>query len=312
LGADGVSTQIADQVEAPTHSGVVSFDLDNYKIADTVVITLDDQDMNSDSELIDVYTTQATGDVVGEGTTLATGLVLDITFDDEGWQDDAEAGCNEGDITAAMGDDGLHATGFTLVETNIASGIFTGSFQVPTKYCSQATDSVVTVTGTDIEVNYQDFRNASGESIEVGDGASINANTGSVAFDRTVYPVPYGTDTADTRFAVHSTATGDKDLPQGDVVVHIRVTDADYNISAQGEDVIKDTSVVVKIERGSNSTTVATVGDSVADQIVEVSPDSGVFEYDHAYLMLMDQLILAHQSLMQSQPLMVVFCKVIS
>ena len=87
LGADGVSTQIADQVEAPTHSGVVSFDLDNYKIADTVVVTLDDQDMNSDSELIDVYTTQATGDVVGEGTTLTTGLVLDITFDDEGWQD---------------------------------------------------------------------------------------------------------------------------------------------------------------------------------------------------------------------------------
>jgi hypothetical protein len=33
LGADGVSTQIADQVEAPTHDGVVSFDLENYKIA---------------------------------------------------------------------------------------------------------------------------------------------------------------------------------------------------------------------------------------------------------------------------------------
>ena len=94
LGADGVSTQIADQVEAPTHSGVVSFDSDNYKIADTVVVTLDDQDMNSDSELIDVYTTQATGDVVGEGTTLTTGLVLDITFDDEGWQDFSEAGCS--------------------------------------------------------------------------------------------------------------------------------------------------------------------------------------------------------------------------
>jgi hypothetical protein len=36
LGADGVSTQIADQQEAPTHNGVVSFDTDNYKIADTV------------------------------------------------------------------------------------------------------------------------------------------------------------------------------------------------------------------------------------------------------------------------------------
>jgi hypothetical protein len=127
LGADGVSTQIADQLEAPTHSGVVSFDADNYKIADTVVVTLDDQDMNEDSELIDVYTTIAAGDVVGEGTTLATGLVLDITFDDETWQDDEGAGCAADSIT---GNDGLHDTGFTLVETSISSGIFTGSFQV--------------------------------------------------------------------------------------------------------------------------------------------------------------------------------------
>jgi hypothetical protein len=87
-----------------------------------------------------------------------------------------------------------------------------------------------------MEVNYQDFRNASGESIEVGAGASINANTGSVAFDRTVYPVPYGADSSDTRFAEHATATGSNALAQGDVVVHVRVTDADYNVSASGED----------------------------------------------------------------------------
>jgi hypothetical protein len=283
LGADGVSTQIADQLEAPTHSGVVSFDLENYKIADTVVVTLDDQDMNTDSELIDVYTTNAL-DRVGDTNAdeLSEGLVLDITFDDLVW-------VNSGDdvdcAAGVTGDDGLEATGFTLVETAAESGIFTGSFQVPTTYCKTdgangVTDEVVTVTGTDIEVNYQDFRNSSGESIEVGDGASINANTGSVAFDRTVYPVPYGSDAADTRFALHATQPGDTDLAQGNVVVHVRVTDADYNISAQGEDVIRDTTVVIAIERGSNSTTVATVGDSTADQIVEVSPDSGVFEYD--------------------------------
>ncbi len=63
-------------------------------------------------------------------------------------------------------------------------------------------------------------------------------------------------------------------------LVHVRVTDADYDISASGEDVIKDTTVVIKIERGSNTTTLATIGDSVANQLVEVSPDSGVFEYD--------------------------------
>jgi hypothetical protein len=187
LGADGVSTQIADQVEAPTHSGVVSLDLDNYKIADTVVVTLDDQDMNTDSELIDVYTTSATDSKVGDGT--AAGLVLDITFDDQTWTTYALGACTSGTVT---GDDGLINTGFTLVETDTDSGIFTGSFQVPTNFCHSTTLAVSTVTGTDIEVNYQDFRNASGESVEVGDGASINASTGSVAFDRTVYPVPNG------------------------------------------------------------------------------------------------------------------------
>jgi hypothetical protein len=43
-----------------------------------------------------------------------------------------------------------------------------------------------------MEVNYVDFRDASGEIIEVGDGAGIRANTGSVSLDRTVYPVPWG------------------------------------------------------------------------------------------------------------------------
>ena len=108
---------------------------------------------------------------------------------------DGKIGRSAGCTAGATGDDGLHATGFTLVETGCDHLV---SLQVASKsqptICSQATDTVVTVTGTDIEVNYQDFRNASGESIEVGDGASINANTGSVAFDRTVYPVPYGSD----------------------------------------------------------------------------------------------------------------------
>ena len=43
-----------------------------------------------------------------------------------------------------------------------------------------------------MEVNYVDYRDASGEIIEVGDSAGIRANTGSVSLDRTVYPVPFG------------------------------------------------------------------------------------------------------------------------
>jgi hypothetical protein len=56
LGADGVSTQISDQQEAPSHSGVVSFSADSFKIADTVIITLEDPDLNVDSDLIDIFT----------------------------------------------------------------------------------------------------------------------------------------------------------------------------------------------------------------------------------------------------------------
>ena len=287
LGADGVSTQIADQVAAPSHSGVVTFDNDNYKTADTVVVTLADQDLNTDSALVDVYITSAS-DHVGENASDSTSYVLDITFNDVLWQE----GESTGATYKGVPDDGLKASGFTLVETGIATGIFTGSFQVPSTYYdsarSDATTPLYTTTGTDIEVNYNDHRDASGETIEVGAGASINANTGSVSFDRTVYPVPWGNTTTgtagDERFALHASATDvssgvENALAQGDAVVHVRVTDADYDVSAFGEDTIADTTVVLKIERGSSTTTVATFGNA-AKPILETSPTSGVFEYD--------------------------------
>ena len=69
LGSDGVETQIADQVAAPSHSGTVTFDSANYKTADTVVVTLDDQDLNTDSDLLDVYIT-STDDKVGNAGTV--------------------------------------------------------------------------------------------------------------------------------------------------------------------------------------------------------------------------------------------------
>jgi hypothetical protein len=285
LGADGVSTQIADQVAAPSHSGVVTFDNDNYKTADTVVVTLDDQDLNTDSELVDVYIT-STSDHVGENASDATSYVLDITFNDVLWQSGEDAVSS---TYAGSPDDGLEASGFTLVETGIATGLFTGSFQVPSTYYDSARSSTTakthTTTGTDIEVNYNDHRDASGETIEVGAGASINANTGSVAFDRTVYPVPWGNETAGERFALHSSAANldggstENALAQGNVVVHVRVSDADYDVSAFGEDTIADTTVVLKIERGSESVTVATFGNA-ATPILETSPTSGVFEHD--------------------------------
>jgi hypothetical protein len=235
--------------------------------------------LNTDSGLLDVYIT-STDDKVGNA---GTDHILDITFNDQTWI--ASLG------TAGSPDDGLEASGFTLVETDVDSGIFTGSFQIPATYYDSGSATTVTTTGTDIEVNYNDHRDASGETIEVGDGASVNANTGSVSFDRNVYPVPWGNDTADERFALHATAAESTawtashtatshSLAQGNVTVHVSVTDADYDVSAFGEDSISDTTVTLKIERGSYEITVATAGDSGDGAIIETSPTSGVFEWD--------------------------------
>ena len=89
LGGDGISTQIGDQVEAPTHSGVVSTDMETYKIGDTVNVTLEDQDLNADSDLIDVYITTA-DDTVGNN---GIDNVLSVTFDDMIWVDTGDATC---------------------------------------------------------------------------------------------------------------------------------------------------------------------------------------------------------------------------
>ena len=215
LGSDGVSTQIADQEEAPSHSGIVSFNLDTYKTADTVEITLEDVDLNVDSDLIDIYTTVSTigdanFDVVGDTTVVnggtsiplsdgsQLGRLLDVTFDDALWTTPGVGTCTNtsgATLESLTTDTGLAATGFTLVETSNDSGKFIGDFQIPPAWCrggATFTGATETTTGLDLEVNYVDFRDASGEIIEVGDSAGVRASTGSVSLDRTVYPVPFG------------------------------------------------------------------------------------------------------------------------
>ena len=97
------------------------------------------------------------------------------------------------ECTAQLTDQtGLDDTDFSLIETGDDTGIFVGTFALPAEFCRENTKNPESVTGLDIEVNYVDFRDASGETTEVGDSAGVKANTGSVSLDRTVYPVPFG------------------------------------------------------------------------------------------------------------------------
>ena len=324
MDAQGVETQVSGQKSAPTQSGIVSFDDSSYKVADTVTITLEDKDLNTNSDTIDIYTVIKSGDqidTVGKAG-YNRGLLLDVTFNDSPW-----VSCEvDGDKSK-----GLSGSLNSLQETSKSSGIFTATFQIPEDYCQQVgidrvnktpIYEIKSVTGNDLEVNYQDFRDSSGETIEVGDSAGVRANTGSVSFDRTVYPVPFGQPgQSNSYFQVHATAISkDNDvkddgrhLDSGILTVHVRVNDPDYDLSASGEDKIHEYidrqgdgaidehgPVKVMVTRGSETMLLATAGGVKAGPstgkitfgsdvksntlelgpIVEVKPDSGIFELD--------------------------------
>ena len=336
----GTQTQVSAQEDAPSHSAVVSLSVDSFKAADTVTVTLEDLDLNVDSDLVDIYTVvdrvyspdkndnyaftknsipyyiadeddgtiaDANHDAVGQpygaddydGVEL--GRLLDITFDDQRWMTHTD---DKGDTcTPKLNDNsGLGKTDFSLIETGSATGIFVGTFPIPAEFCRQDSADPESVTGLDIEVNYVDFRDASGETTEVGDSAGIKASTGSVSLDRTVYPVPFGivsdfddsTSTTpaqsntNTRsvFPIHQNGMDDESglqsgefLPQGDLIVYVTVTDPDFDVSASGKDSIalEDAPVTVSVIRGSQHVTVASIGDAL-EPIDEIAPDAGIFE----------------------------------
>ena len=373
----GTQTQVSAQQDAPSHSAVVTLDVESFKAADTVTVTLVDLDLNVDSGLVDIYTmvdrvyttqnntanevpafedenkrsyylyvengtyvhdnysqnpdddypinkyadqvTDANFDAVGalygepkyDGAEL--GRLLEITFDDERWMDHTYTDEDGNDCTNLLRDQdreynlGLGDTNFSLIETGDATGIFVGTFPIPAEFCRAESDEPESVTGLDIEVNYVDFRDASGETTEVGDSAGIKANTGSVSLDRTVYPVPFGVvgdfdksssttpseRNSETRslFPIHQNGMSDAGeltpgldpgefLPQGDLIVYVTVTDSDFDVSASGKDSISiedTTPVTVSVIRGSNTVTVAQIGDQDSP-IDEIAPDAGIFE----------------------------------
>ena len=267
LDSTGGETIFTAGADTPTHSGSVQLDSDGYKIADTVMVTVEDADLNTDSGVRNSYT--AYGDAIsGEDAVMD---LLTIEIDGNPWV----AGCLDED-----GDEigGLAATQFTLRETERDSGVFEGTFSVPHEYCAPlgTTTVAATVTGTDISAEYIDFRDDSGSVISVSASAGIRSATGSVSLDRTVYPVPFGADTSDTGEAAFPTS-GEGVLPQGDLAVYVSINDADFDESSNGIDSIDSDYLTISIIRGSTPHDVPITD---VTEIDETEPGSGVFEYE--------------------------------
>ena len=136
----------------------------------------------------------------------------------------------------------------TIIETTNDSGVFVGTFKVPD------------YNGQDMELTYYDSKDASGEAVEVYDITTVTSNSGTVSFDRSVYPVPFASGELQKGDA---STTGQTEA--GNVTMTVTVSDADYTsdtltTSASG----KPGTILIKLIEGSTTSTCFTAGSATA------------------------------------------------
>lgn len=250
---------ISVQEDANTHSGTITFDATGYSSGNTITVTLRDVDLNTNSETPQIYQVSDLQNWIGNDNV----WLSQLTFDDTKY-----AGCGTATYPQQK-DFALNNTGFSFIETDDASGIFVGTLKLPTTYCDSPTTNSTT-NGVDIEFEYQDYSDASGNPNETSTSAAIRSVTGSIALDRTVYGVPFEAGTYETHLV------GDF-LPATPTTFTIAVDDPDYNVSANGEDTMPNSKIVLEIKRGAD---VRIVDLSTLGSLIETDPQSGIFELE--------------------------------
>ena len=157
----GVTTGISSKTDIRTHSGTVTLDSQTYRFGQPVVLVLTDQDLNTKHDVIDSYSAvdsplSPADDTVGDSS---GNILLEIAIKGFRYHNCTINGVETG---------GLASTGFTLKETGPDTGVFKGSFGMPSEICNQDGTKLISTGGGSIEVKYHDFRDASGQPNIVG------------------------------------------------------------------------------------------------------------------------------------------------
>ena len=154
-----------------------------------------------------------------------------------------------------------HSAGdpITIIETTNDSGIFVGTFKVPN------------YKGEDLGLTYYDSKDASGSAVEVYDEATVVSNSGTVSFDRSVYPVPFAV--GDLKTGAGGSGTTDQ-TEAGNVTMTITVSDSDFTsdtLTTSGSGA--PGTILVKLIEGSTTNTCFTAG-SAASGTLHKSSDT--------------------------------------
>ena len=156
LDVTGVITTTSTQSDLKTHSGGVSLSSQTFRFGQPVTITLKDPDLNLKNDRVDIYfviddPNSDNVDTVGKnGIALLEVLIKDIRY----------KRCTVDGIEYG----GLGATGFTLVETGPSTGIFEGTFKMPSQICNKSGTALISSAGGSLDVKYYDSRDSSGNA----------------------------------------------------------------------------------------------------------------------------------------------------
>jgi hypothetical protein len=136
----------------------------------------------------------------------------------------------------------------TIIETGDNTGVFVGTFSVPDN------------KGSDMELVYYDSRDAGGSSVQYFDTATVVSNSGSVAFDRSVYPVPFTSGDLRTGAAGLTAQT-----EAGTVTAWITVSDADQtNDTLTTASTTAPGTILIKHTNSTGSVVIATAGSTAS------------------------------------------------
>ena len=284
INENSIERIVSTQKDIKTSTGIVRLSTDRFSPGGNVEITLEDADLNTDSTSRETYlvvTGTDTGkdrDQVGIDVPtahetimpggLSLGMLLEVNIDDNRW--------TVGTCTLPTGvQTGLGTSGFTLLETVAGSGVFKGTFRLPSHICVGETSEPI--SGKDISIKYLDFRDESGQIITIGDTAAITTFTGTITLDRTVYPVPF----SNVETGSHMKDKDDELLPASDTRVYVRVHDPDYNLNPSGEDDILESGngpVKVTISRSGDECIIGYAGGDTSD--VTENPEIAALKKD--------------------------------
>jgi hypothetical protein len=161
LATVGVTIGVSAKTEIKTQTGNVTLESQTYRFGQPVVVVLTDPDLNTKHDTIETYNvvnnpSSSADDTVGDSN---GNVLLEIRI--KGFRYHR---CTINSVEYG----GLGSTGFSLVETGPGTGIFKGSFRMPSQICNEAGTKLISPAGGSIEASYFDFRDSSGEPREIG------------------------------------------------------------------------------------------------------------------------------------------------